>query len=78
MCHIFFIHLSVDGHLGCFHVLAIVNTVRKVVKVDKLLRMICVISDFPFKLAKLYLLQILYVYMNVFNFYLAKVKMLFP
>ena len=25
MCHIFFIHSSVDGHLGCFHVLAIVN-----------------------------------------------------
>ena len=24
--HIFFIHLSVDGHLGCFHVLAIVNS----------------------------------------------------
>ena len=23
---IFFIHLSVDGHLGCFHVLAIVNS----------------------------------------------------
>ena len=23
--HIFFIHSSVDGHLGCFHVLAIVN-----------------------------------------------------
>ena len=22
----FFIHLSVDGHLGCFHVLAIVNS----------------------------------------------------
>ena len=25
MCHIFFIHSSNDGHLGCFHFLAIVN-----------------------------------------------------
>ena len=25
MYHIFFIHLSVDGHEGSFHVLAIVN-----------------------------------------------------
>ena len=24
--HIFFIHSSVDGHLGCFHVLAVVNS----------------------------------------------------
>ena len=24
--HIFFIHSSVDGHLGCFHVLATVNS----------------------------------------------------
>ena len=24
--HIFFIHSSISGHLGCFHVLAIVNT----------------------------------------------------
>ena len=24
--HIFFIHSSVDGHLGCFYVLAIVNS----------------------------------------------------
>ena len=26
MYHIFFIHWSVDGHLGCLHVLAIVNS----------------------------------------------------
>ena len=26
MHHIFFIHLSVDGHLGCLHVLTIVNS----------------------------------------------------
>jgi len=26
MCHIFSIHFSVDGHLGCFHVLAVANS----------------------------------------------------
>ena len=26
MCHIFLIHSSIDGHLGCLHVLAIVNS----------------------------------------------------
>ena len=25
MCHIFFSHLDVEGHLGCFQVLAITN-----------------------------------------------------
>ena len=27
MYHDFFIHSSVNGHIGCFHVLAIVNSV---------------------------------------------------
>ena len=27
MYHNFFIHLSVDGHLGCFYVLAIISSV---------------------------------------------------
>ena len=27
MYHIFFVYSSVDGHLGCIHVLAIVNSV---------------------------------------------------
>ena len=26
MYHTFFIHSSVDGHLGCFHVLAVINS----------------------------------------------------
>ena len=26
MYHIFFIHSSIDGHLGCFPILAIVNS----------------------------------------------------
>ena len=25
MSHIFFIHSSINGHLGCFHILAVVN-----------------------------------------------------
>ena len=27
--HIFFIHSSVDGHLGCFHTLTIINSAAK-------------------------------------------------
>ena len=26
MHHVFFIHSSVDGHLGCFHVLTVINS----------------------------------------------------
>ena len=33
MYHIFFIYLSVDGHLGYFHVLAIVNSAAMNIRV---------------------------------------------
>jgi hypothetical protein len=32
MCHIFFIHLSVEGHLGCFQFLAIMNKAMDMVE----------------------------------------------
>ena len=34
MYHNFFIHLSVNGHLGCFHVLAVVNSAAMNTGVD--------------------------------------------
>ena len=35
MYHIFFIHSPVDGNLGCFHVLAIVNSSDMTIRVHE-------------------------------------------
>ena len=44
MYHIFFIHLSVGGHLSCFNILAIVNTAAVIIGVHASFQ----ISDFFF------------------------------
>ena len=38
MCHIFFIHFSVEGHIGGFHALAIVNSVAMNIEVCESLK----------------------------------------
>ena len=40
MYHSFFIHSSVDGHLGCFHVLAVVNSAEINIRVHVSFRIV--------------------------------------
>ena len=42
--HIFFIHSSINGHLGCFHILAIINNATKKVVCVYLFKLVFLIS----------------------------------
>ena len=46
---IFFIHSSVDGHLGCFHILASINNAGMNIKVD-----VCFLVSFFFFFSGIY------------------------
>ena len=50
--HIFFIHSSVDGHFGCFHVLAIVNSVTMLRYVPSVTPLVTVLSWMDVKFVK--------------------------
>ena len=47
MDHIFFIPLSVGGHLGCFHVLAPVNSAAVNIEVHRSFRIMVLSGEMP-------------------------------
>ena len=47
MCHIFFIHSSVNGHLGCFHVFVVVDSAAMNIGVHVSFRIIVLSGYMP-------------------------------
>ena len=61
MYHIFFTHSSVDGHLGCFHALAVDVFFR-----EMFIQVPCLLNCFIYFAIELY--EFIYIYIYIFGY----------